>query len=102
MQNSNEDREDVIQDFFGLEMQTKHTNKEDPTEVTDMTESVFKLTCQIENGANPINSLSEGLKLSLEGEVEKNSPNLGRDAVWSKVSRVNRLVSCFKSKSNHY
>ena len=48
-----------------------------------MTESVFKLTCQIENGANPINALHEGLKLSLEGDIEKNSPNLGRDAIIS-------------------
>ena len=83
----------MIQDLFALEMQTKHTNKEDPTEVTDMSEEVFKLTCQIENGANPINSLAEGLKLSLEGDIEKNSPNLGRDAIWGKVSRVNKLVS---------
>ena len=29
--------------------------------MTDMTEQVFKLTCQIENGANPINSLQQGL-----------------------------------------
>jgi len=72
-------------------MQITHTNKEDPTEVTTMSENVFKMTCQIENGANPINSLTEGLKLSLEGDIEKNSPNLGRDAIWSKVSRVTRL-----------
>ena len=62
-----------------------------------MTEQVFKLTCQIENGANPINSLQEGLKLSLEGDIEKNSPSLGRDAIWGKVSRVNRLVSIIVS-----
>lgn len=31
------------------------------------------------------------MKLNLEGDIEKNSPNLGRDAVWSKVTKVNRL-----------
>ena len=45
MQRANEDGEDVIEDLFGLELQTKHTNKEDPSEMTDMTEQVFKLTC---------------------------------------------------------
>lgn len=81
----------MIKDLFGLEMATTHTNKEDPTEVTHMSEDVFKLTCQIENGNNSANTLQEGLKLNLEGDIEKNSPNLGRDAVWSKVTKVNRL-----------
>ena len=40
----------------------------------------------IENGANPVSSLAEGLKLALEGQIEKNSESLGRDAVWNKVS----------------
>ena len=47
----------------------------------------------IENGAQPINSLQEGLRLALEGQIEKNSESLGRDAIWDKKSSVNRLVS---------
>ena len=54
---------------------------------------MLKVTCQIENGANSINSLQEGLKLSFEGDIEKHSQNLGRDAVWEKKSTINRLVS---------
>lgn len=74
-------------------MKTTYTCKEDPTEISEQTEKVFKLTCQIENGATPINDLRDGLKISLEGDIEKNSQHLGREAVWSKKSRVNRLVS---------
>merc|ERR1712176_521377 len=91
LQRGNEDNEDVIGNLFELEVKTQYTNKEDPTETTENTESVLKLTCQIENGANSINSLQEGLKLSLEGDIEKHSQNLGRDAVWEKKSTINRL-----------
>ena len=93
MQRTSEDGEDLIGDLFGLELSTTHTNNEDPTEVTDNIENVMKLSCVIENGAKPADSLQQGLKLSFEGEIEKNSPKLGRDAIWTKVSKVNRLVS---------
>lgn len=73
LQQGNEDGEDVIQDLFGLEIKTTLTNSEDPTEVSEQNENVFKLTCMIENGANPINDLREGLKLAFEGQIEKNS-----------------------------
>ena len=59
--------------MFELELSTTHTNKEDPTEVTEMNEKVLKLTCQIENGPAPVSSLQEGLRLSFEGDIEKNS-----------------------------
>ena len=93
LQRGNENQEDVIGDLFEIEMATQHTNKEDPTEVTEITERVLKLTCQIENGANSADSIQEGLKLSMEGDIEKRSESLGRDAVWSKVTKINKLVS---------
>ena len=93
LQRTHEDGEDLIGDLFGLELATTYTNNEDPTEVTENVENTMKLSCVIENGAKPADSLQQGLKLSLEGEIEKNSANLGRDAVWTKVSKVNRLVS---------
>jgi hypothetical protein len=37
--------------------------------------------------------LFEGLKISLEGDIEKRSPTLGRDAVYHKKSKINKLVS---------
>lgn len=50
-----------------------------------------KLVCNIEGGTGrsvQINNLSEGVLLGLTGEVTKRSEILGRDAVWSKVSRI--------------
>jgi hypothetical protein len=37
--------------------------------------------------------LSEGLKISLEGQVEKRCPALGRDAIYNLKKRINKLVS---------
>lgn len=93
LQRANEDNEDVIGNLFEIEMQTTYTNTEVPTEVTQQNENVFKLTCTIENGAKPADSMSEGIKLSLEGQIEKNSESLGRDTVWNKTTKVNKLVS---------
>lgn len=93
LQRANPDNEDVIGNLFELELQTTHTNKEDPTEITTVMEKQLKLTCQIENGKESANNLQDGLKLALEGDIEKDSQSLGRNAVWSKVSKVNKLVS---------
>ena len=40
-------------------------------EVKTYTENVLKLPCHIDNQNNPVNHLSEGLKISLEEELEK-------------------------------
>jgi len=53
-----------------------------------------KLICNIEGGAGStmqVNHLSTGIELSLTGTVEKQSAILGRNAVWSKTSRISRL-----------
>lgn len=93
LQRASEDNEDVIGNLFEIEMKTKYTNTEMPTEVSEQTENVFKLTCTIENGAKPADTMNEGMKLSLKGQLEKNSESLGRDSVWDKETKVNRLVS---------
>jgi ubiquitin carboxyl-terminal hydrolase 14 len=42
--------------------------------------------------SKPIDHLIEGLKSSLESEIEKNSPSLGRNAIYHKISRIARMV----------
>lgn len=54
---------------------------------------MLRLSCHIDNNNNPINHLAEGLKISLCGDIEKNSPSLGRNAIYSKESKVNSLPS---------
>jgi ubiquitin carboxyl-terminal hydrolase 14 len=56
-------------------------------------EKILRLSCHIDNDNNPINSLAEGLRISMEGQLEKNSPSLGRNAIYQKTSRINKLVS---------
>lgn len=57
-------------------------------------ESARKLRCNIAGGAGSsvqINHLFEGIKLGLDGTVEKRSEILDRNAVWSKQQRISRL-----------
>lgn len=53
----------------------------------------MKLPCHIDNNNNPINSIQEGLDISLTGELEKFSEVLQRNAVFKKTSKINRLPS---------
>jgi ubiquitin carboxyl-terminal hydrolase 14 len=54
---------------------------------------VLKLSCHIDNNNNPINNLSEGLDISMVGEIEKFSETLQRNAIYKKSSKVNKLPS---------
>ena len=49
--------------------------------------------CHIDNDNNPIDQLTDGLKISLEVTIEKNSPTLGRQAMYKQSSRIHKLVS---------
>jgi len=85
---------DTIERLFGIELESTIKNSEcedEPEEVKK--ESVLKLSCHIDNNNNPINSLSDGLDISLEGEMEKFSQQLQRNAVFKKSSKVNKLPS---------
>jgi ubiquitin carboxyl-terminal hydrolase 14 len=85
---------DLVDKLFGVELETTLTNKETDAEPpSSTTENVLKLSCHIDNNNKPIDHLSEGLKISLEGEIQKHSQVLGRDAVFSKTSKINRLVT---------
>ena len=57
------------------------------------TENVLKLSCHIDNNNNPINNLQQGLDISMEGDLEKFSEALQRNAVYKKTSKVNKLPS---------
>ena len=84
---------DLIEKLFGIELVNTVKNKETEEEpVQTTTEQVLRLSCHIDNNNNPINHLAEGLKISLEGDVEKHSEKLGRNSVWFKQSKINKLV----------
>jgi ubiquitin carboxyl-terminal hydrolase 14 len=56
-------------------------------------EEVLMLPCHIDNNNKPIDSIQEGLNISLAGELEKFSDTLQRNAVFKKTSKVNKLPS---------
>jgi ubiquitin carboxyl-terminal hydrolase 14 len=59
-----------------------------------MRETQRKLVCSIEGGAGKtvqINHLSDGIAFGLTGDVEKRSELLGRNALWTKTTRIARL-----------
>ena len=58
---------------------------EEPVESSDV---FLKLDCHIEKETN---HLRDGILHGLEEKIEKNSPVLGRDAVYTKTSRISRL-----------
>ncbi|PYH45387.1 ubiquitin-specific protease UBP6 [Aspergillus saccharolyticus JOP 1030-1] len=58
---------------------------EKPTESTDV---FYKLDCHI---GKETNHLSDGIMAGLEEKIEKHSPTLDRDAIYTKRSRIARL-----------
>jgi ubiquitin carboxyl-terminal hydrolase 14 len=85
---------DPVERLFGIDLESKLENVESEAEpVTYKKEHVLKLSCHIDNNNNPINDLSEGLEISLVGEMEKYSELLERNSVYKKTSRINKLPS---------
>lgn len=73
---------------------TFHTSLAPPAEaaenepVVESDETFLKLDCHITNSTN---HLRDGILAGLTEEIEKNSPTLNRDAIYTKTSRVSRL-----------
>ncbi|KAF2237799.1 cysteine proteinase [Viridothelium virens] len=62
--------------------------KEKDEEPTTSTDSFFKLDCHI---SKETNHLRDGVVEALAEQIEKNSPTLGRNAMYTKTSRIARL-----------
>ena len=65
---------DLVEKLFSIELVNTLKNKEaseEPEEVTR--EQVLRLSCHIDNNNNPVNHMIEGLKVSLEGDIERRS-----------------------------
>ena len=75
-----------------MESTTKNLETEEEIEQKTI-EHVNKLSCHIDNDGNPINNLTEGLEISLKGQIEKHSSVLGRNCMFNKTQKVNKLPS---------
>lgn len=88
--------------LLGVELEERLTCQETDQEVPIVRkENVNKLVCNIQGGGGSvvtIDHMLDGLKLGLDGTVEKHSAVLGRNALWSKKQRVSSLPKylCFQ------
>jgi ubiquitin carboxyl-terminal hydrolase 14 len=83
--------------LLGVAIEEQQSCQETPDEPqVRKTDRLTKLICNIEGtigrqGSSSIDHLQDGLKLGLEGTVEKHSEVLGRNAVWQRKLRVASL-----------
>uniref|UniRef100_A0A7N0RGX2 Ubiquitin carboxyl-terminal hydrolase n=1 Tax=Kalanchoe fedtschenkoi TaxID=63787 RepID=A0A7N0RGX2_KALFE len=78
---------DTMKNLFGVDLVSRIHCQESGEESSEA-ESVYSLKCHI---SQEVNHLHEGLKHGLKSEYEKNSPSLGRSAIYLKESRINGL-----------
>ncbi|CAM6116265.1 unnamed protein product [Calypogeia fissa] len=77
----------TVKYLFGIDFQSVNKCAESGEQSSDA-ETVYTLKCHISQG---VNHLVEGLKQGLVSEIEKNSPALGRSALFVKESLISRL-----------
>lgn len=79
----------MIDAMFGLDMVERLECAESDVEAPVIkNEKALKLVCNITMETNHV---SEGIKIGLEGVIEKHSDVLDRNAQWKKTLRINRL-----------
>ncbi|KAK6348768.1 deubiquitinating enzyme [Orbilia blumenaviensis] len=78
-----------VDTYFGGKMKTVTKCNEDSEEAEQEREETFlKLNCHI---SSSVNHLKDGILAGLTEEIEKRSEKLGRDALYTKTSKVTRL-----------
>jgi len=77
-------------DLFKGEFEVTLKNVEAEEEVSSLKESFHKLPCEI---SKETSNIEFGLNQSLVTSIEKNSSILGRNAVFTKTSRISQLPS---------
>ena len=73
---------------FEEELQNTELESEPPKKTIV---TLKKLSCNLTLEQNQINYLSEAIKFSLEGTIEKQSELLGRNAIYKKTSKIKTL-----------
>ena len=87
-----EDGQSLIQKLMEVEFQTTFQCMEETGEPPEQRSEISsKLMCIIDNQNHPVDFLTDGIKVSLSGTVEKMSPVLGRNAIYSKEQTISKL-----------
>jgi ubiquitin carboxyl-terminal hydrolase 14 len=89
IKDGSEDTSFVDKYLTGRMSSTLQCTEETPDEMpVETTENFVNLKCHIDIKTN---FLRDGILVGMKDEIEKNSPTLGRDAVYQKTSRITRL-----------
>ena len=84
----NHSKSNMIDEFFSGTLKCSYSCKEADEPVTSSTEKFLSIPCYIEHD---VRYLESGIRFGLKGEVDKPSPSLGRNCVYSRSSLVDRL-----------
>ena len=91
-----------MDELLGVDIEETITCTESDMETPTIShDRAMKIVCNIQGGAGAttlINYIQEGIKLALEGTVEKHSSVLGRNALWKKTQKISSLPKylCFQ------
>ncbi|EGR34188.1 ubiquitin specific peptidase, putative [Ichthyophthirius multifiliis] len=83
----------LIKDLLQIDFEVKYINNDNPDDYQIKTETAKKLMCTIDNQNNPINQLTEGINISLQETVQKNSQLDNQTHSFSKITRIKKLPS---------
>lgn len=90
----------LIDDYFGIDLEVKtkclENDQEPPSLASD---HMRRMQCIINE---TVTHLSTGLKLGLEGELEKNSETLGRNARYHQTKRLERCPKYMMVQLNRF
>jgi len=78
----------IVDHYFTGEYLTTQTCDESKDESTTVKEPFLKLQCFVDKN---INYLVNGIETRLVEKIEKNSPQLGRNAIWTQERRIAKL-----------
>jgi len=82
----------LINQLFEIRLNTKLINKQDNNDSSEpRLEMTNKLSCIIDNQMNPVNDITEGIKVALEEEVEKYSDVHNKNCVFTKTAKMLNL-----------
>ena len=88
----NQSKINLINKLFEIRFESTIVNKDDSSDISDSKlEVTNKLSCIIDNQMNPVNSLSEGIKVALEVEIEKYSDVYKKNCTFVKKSKLLNL-----------
>lgn len=81
-----------IDELFGFQLQSKlkclECDEEPPQSSSELQRAMI---CHLGTQTDPVSHIHQGVQLSLKEHIEKNSPNLGRNAQYEKTSAMASL-----------